>query len=85
MKKTLTMTFVYFLFMLSAVFGIICTIFELSILFRLLTVAMVVVSATAVLTLARCPYCGKYGIRIQPFLKQNPRCKKCGKEIPYRK
>lgn len=80
MSRTLKMTFAYFLFNLTAIFGITCVVFELSMFFCIIVVIMAIVSAIAVLKLARCPNCGKLGIRIQPFLKQEPCCKKCGKQ-----
>lgn len=81
MKRTHQMTLAYFLFIFSAAIGIICVIFELSTLVRLITVGLVVISVIAILNLARCPHCHRYGIRVQPFQKQAPYCKKCGKRI----
>lgn len=79
MKKTLKMTLAYFLFMFGAALGILCVIFELSTLVRLFVAVLVVISVITILNLARCPHCHKYGIRVQPFQKQDPLCKKCKK------
>ena len=79
MKKTSKMTFTYFLYMLTAVLGIGCVIFKLSMLFRISVTIMAIISILAVLNLSYCPNCGRFGIRIRPFLKQEPCCKKCGK------
>lgn len=81
MKRTLKTTLAYFLFTFSSIFGIMYAVFNLSTLFRTFTLIMVAISVIAVLKLSHCPYCCKYGIPVKPFLKQNPCCKKCGKQI----
>jgi hypothetical protein len=81
MKRTTKMTLAYFMFMLSCVLGIICVVLSLSLFVRVCVVILVCGSATSVLTLSRCPYCGKFGVPIKPFLKQNLCCKKCGKQV----
>lgn len=79
MRRTCKMTLVFFLFVLTAILGIFCVIFSLSTFFCVSVVILDVVSVILVLKLAYCPHCGKLGIRIQPFSKHEPRCKKCGK------
>lgn len=73
------MTLVYFLFMVGAIFGIICAIFELPLYLRVLDAIIVTIAIILVLKTARCPCCGKYGIRITPCSRESPCCKKCGK------
>ena len=81
MKKIQKMTRAYFLFMTSAILGIACVLFNLPMSFRLFTVVMVGISIKEILKYSYCHNCEKYGIRIQPFLEENPRCKKCGKQV----
>lgn len=81
MKRTHKMTLAFFLFVLTAIFGILCVIFNLSNFFCISVVILAIISVVLVLKLAYCPYCKKLGIRIQPFLNHEPRCKKCGKDL----
>lgn len=80
MKRTLKVTLSYFFFILAAILGIICAVFNLSMLFRIITALLVVIPTIAILNLSKCPYCGKYGMPINPFQKSGPTCKKCGKQ-----
>lgn len=80
MKRTKRMTLSYFFFILAAILGIICAVFNLSMLFRIITAILVVIPTIAILNLAKCPHCGKYGIPTKPFQKNSPTCKKCGKQ-----
>lgn len=69
----------YFLFMAGAIFGIVCAVFSLPFYLRLADAILVVVAIVYVLRIARCPYCGKFGIRVTPFQREESYCKFCGK------
>lgn len=68
----------YFLFMAGSVFGIICAIFNYPFYLRLADSILVVVAIVYVLKNSYCPNCGKFGIRVTPFLKDERYCKFCG-------
>lgn len=79
MERTHKMTLAFFLFVLTAILGILCVVFKLPTFFCLGVVILTIISVALVLKLAYCPHCRKFGIRIQPFLNHAPRCRKCGK------
>lgn len=75
------MTLSFLLFVCSSILGILCVVLELCLYIRIATAVIIALSVILVLKLSRCPYCNKYGIRIQPFAKENPSCKICGKQL----
>ncbi len=75
------MTLTYFLYVVGAVLGIICVIFECSFSVRITVAVIMTTAVICVLKQSCCPVCNKYGIRIRPFSKEKPICKKCGKQL----
>ena len=65
--------------------GIICAIFELQLIFRIIVAVLAYIAVVLVLKYSKCPHCGKYGININPFSHKFGICKKCSQketEIP---
>ena len=83
MTKRTRISVAYILLMFGCVCGIICAIFVPPLPFRIAVAAIVVPTAIIVLQASHCPFCGKYRVKIKPFSKENPACKKCGKEQPH--
>lgn len=79
MKKTYKMTLVYFLFITTCILGIVAVIAQVSMIFYSLIAVIDIILVFEIIKLSHCPYCGKLGIPVKPFLKQMPCCKKCGK------
>ena len=69
----------YVLYNATAILGIICAVFELSLSWRILTMILVAASIIGVLKLSHCPQCGRYGLPISPFKQRDPHCKYCMK------
>jgi len=69
-------------FISGCILGIACVVCELSLIFRIITAVLVGISSVCLIVLSRCPFCKKIDcIGVKPFLKENPRCKKCGKRV----
>ncbi len=69
--------FTYFFGIFTCLFGIVCAIFELPMIYRIIVALFVAVSVYLVLKYSKCPQCNEYGVNFNPFSKEFGFCKKC--------
>ena len=74
--------FAFFLVIFTCLLGIACTIFQLSMALRVLTVGLVLIAVCLMLKYAKCSVCHEYGVGLNPFSKKYRICKKCGHQEP---
>lgn len=80
MSKKKRAVFAYFFFLFGCVFGIFCAIFTFPSYLCIMDAIIVGIATHLILLVSRCTHCGKYGVKINPFSKDNLFCQKCGKE-----
>lgn len=79
MTRSTKSKIVILVLIVSAITGIICVIYELPYAFKLITATVITTALISYLNLAKCPFCGKYGLTVS-FFHSNTSCKKCGRQ-----
>ena len=70
--------FSFFFFIVTCLFGIACTIFELAMVYRVIVAIMVLIAIYLALKYTKCAKCNEYAVNGNPFSKKYGICKKCG-------
>lgn len=72
--------FTFYLGIFTNLFGIICAIFELQLIFRIAVAILVAITVVLVLKYSKCSHCGNYQVTINPFSQKFGICKKCNQK-----
>ncbi len=69
--------FTFFFFIVSCLLGIVCAIFELAMIYRVVVAVMVCIAIYLALKYTKCSKCNEYAVNVNPFSKKFGVCKKC--------
>jgi len=70
--------FTFFFFLVTGLFGIVCAVFELAMVYRIIVAIMVCIAINLTLKYTKCSKCNEYAVNVNPFSKRYCICKKCG-------
>lgn len=70
--------FTFFFFLITCLFGIVCAIFELAMVYRFLVAIMTFIAIYLTLKYTKCVKCNEYAVNVNPFSKKYGICRKCG-------
>ena len=69
--------FTFFFFIISCLLGIVCAIFELAMIYRVMVAIMVCIAIYLTFKYTKCAKCNEYAVNANPFSKKYGICKKC--------
>ena len=69
--------FTFFFFIVSCLLGIVCAIFELEMIYRVIVAIMVCIAIYLTFKYTKCAKCNEYAVNVNPFSKKFGVCKKC--------
>jgi len=69
--------FTFFFFIVSCLLGIVCAIFELAMIVRVIVAVMVCIAIDLTFKYTKCSKCNEHAVNVNPFSKKYGICKKC--------
>ena len=83
MKSRFAVVASYLLFLAGVILAFFAIFVDVNSIWRSLLLLPLVVGAIPYILCAKCPHCGKLGLKVRPFSKDCGYCNYCGKQVEY--